>query len=257
MGISTYDHLIAQVGLRNAAWQRIYDEVGATTTNLIGTTLGVQRLGTTTVLPTLPSGVTGYIPTSLSLMQSTGTSGVSLIGSIINLGSIDISGASGTFTDGVAMPTVTELGVSRVMSSVIIAEVTTALNATPGSITVTYTDQDGVSSSTAALPLAASAAVRSCAFITLAAGDTGCRDITAVSRSGGTTPTGVVKFWGIVPIALINPSPAGPGGNTFENLITHGFNWVKLGAAARVEGFFFSATAAKTIDGDIYFVGDN
>jgi hypothetical protein len=154
------------------------------------------------------------------------------------------------------MPTVTELGTSRVMASAVIAEVTTALNATPGSLQITYTDQDGnTSQSNTAVALTASAVVGTCAFVNLAAGDTGVRDISAATRSAGTTPTGVIKFWGLVPIALVSTAL---GDNPEKmNLITQNFNPIRLGAGDVVRVFPTVSATAKRVFGMINLVGDN
>jgi len=94
----------------------------------------------TYTVPTLETGVAAYIPLALNFASSLST-GILMIAKCIDLGHLDISGP--TFTDGSAMPTVTELGSSRQVGGGVMCEVTTALNATPGNMTVTYKDQDG------------------------------------------------------------------------------------------------------------------
>lgn len=254
MPIRTHNDLLDRVA--NNFWlsQPIWGETQVSTTTLLGGTMARQSLGFSKVLPNpLPTGVTNYFVTAFNTTEA--SNATALLAKIVNLGSIDISGASGTFTDGSAMPTVTELGVSRVTSSAVIAEVTTALNSAPGSISITYVDQDGnAAEATTAQALGASAVVKSCGMINLNSGDVGVRDITASSRSGGTTPTGVLRFLGIIPVSMINFF----GGSTSsDNLVTAGFNLPKLGAGDELRVFVLGANAAKCIYGNIFVVGNN
>lgn len=236
------------------------EQTASTTTTLTSNDFAVlqtSRVGDTTVMPTLPAGVSAIVPMTVDLTTSIASMSV-LVAKCTNLGSLDISGASGTFTDGSAMPTVTELGVSRVTSGAVMMEVTTVLNGTPGTITVTYVDQDGNGAeTTAAHTLTASAAVRTCGTLLLNTTDWGVRDITAAARAAGTTPTGIIKFWGITPIALMAASPGQAGICIMDNLITSGFNWTKLGAADVIQYFVMSNASAKAIMGHMVFMGDS
>lgn len=205
----------------------------------------------------LPTGVTAFVPTAITLSNSNSSSGNVLAAKLINLGSLDISGASGTFTDGSNMGTATELNTSgNNLYSGVIMEVTTALNSVPGSFTITYTDQDGHGTETnPTTALGASAPIGSGSILQLNSGDFGVRDITAAARTGGTTPTGVIKFWGIIPICFmtLSSSTIGP---TKENLLTASFNFVKLGAGD-VIGLFGNLTSANSIIGKIDYFGDS
>lgn len=180
-----------------------------------------------------------------------------MINKMVDLGSLNI--ATPTFTDGNQMPTITEMGVSRQTSGAVYCEVTTALNATPGSITVTYVDQDGNSAETTSaqsLPTSNNG-IKAGGFIFLNSTDTGVRDITTATRTGGTTPTGIVKFWGLIPIALMIGTANGSQ-NIMENLLTSGFNPVRLGAGDVVKVLVTagSTTAAAALSGNIFIVGD-
>lgn len=213
----------------------------------------IQRAGHTRDIPAMPSGVTAYMPCK-AWIHATQNAPI-LVGRIIDLGSLDISGASGTFTDGAVMPTVTELGASRQVSGPVLCEVTTALNATPGSFTATYTDQDGntgqVSTSAA---LSASATVGSAGFLATLGGDHGVLDITAAARTGGTTPTGVIKFWGLMD-AVIWPASSAAVAMGFD-YINEGviYKWDEAGTT--IGAFMLGVVTAARMSGRIQFVGD-
>ncbi|MBY0394928.1 MAG: hypothetical protein K2X91_00450, partial [Thermoleophilia bacterium] len=91
--------------------------------------------------------------------------------------------------------------------------------------------------------------------IVLNSTDWGVIDITGAARTGGTTPTGVVKFWGIVaPIGMI-PHGASNDMGYFENLLTSALSCRRLGAGAQL-GIFINDSAAKSVTGSISFIGD-
>lgn len=252
MSLQTYNDFINRVGGNFTLEEPIYGDlsVGTTTTALGGINGTYQLNGYSRTLPTLPSGVTAYIPTRVSLIGS--ATYAYMLCKAINMGSLDL--ATPTFTDGAAFPTVTELGVSRQTSGAIFMEVTTALNSAPGSITVTYVDQDGnTAETTTAQALAASSVTGSAGWILLNSPDWGVRDITTATRTGGTTPTGVVKFWGLIPIAFLTSV----SGFDFRNLLTHSFNPIRLGAGDNIRLFGWSGNPGKTVLGDIFYIGDN
>lgn len=257
MALTTYNAFIERIA--NGYWrgQTFGGERPATTQNLLTNNgNGWQRVGDTQLMPgSLPTGVTSFIPTRVSFNSSQGSHSI-LIAELTSLGSINI--ATPTFTDGSVMPTITELGVSRKLASPVLCEVTTALNATPGSLQITYKDQDdNAAEANSAQALTASSTVGSSSWVTLNTGDTGVVDITAATRTGGTTPTGVIKFWGVRPIALIPASLTTGGTVTVEDLIASACNLIRLGAAAQVGCFAYGNLAAKVIYGEMYLVGDS
>lgn len=256
MALNSVDDYIARLGAGFGAQYPFQFEQIATTANFVNVySLSMQKVGIIT-MPSLPSGVTNYIPTRVSAFSQQGSNWALLFAWLIDLGSINISGASGTFTDGSAMPTVTEAGVSRVMDSAMIAVVDTALNATPGTLTVTYTDQDGNSQTTAAHTMVASSIAGSASPMRLVSPDTGVRDITAAARAAGTTPTGVVRFYGVIPITTISPFQSSTV--YCENLVgPSGFNPVRQGGSALLGIFALNNTAAKTVIGCVDFLGDD
>jgi hypothetical protein len=237
--------------------QHIYGEIqtNPTSTLLAGSTFPLARFGSTQAMNgSLPTGVTAFIPTS-AMIHGAGTTYPIIIGKRISFGTLDISGASGTFTDGSAMPSETVAGQSLQRASAVFCEVTVALNATPGSITITYKDQDNnTAETTTAAALTASAAVGTCCWVPLNSGDWGATDITAATRSLGTTPTGTLKFFGLIPIATVEVNAESQPG--FRDLLTNVINVVKLGTSDVVD-FILSTSTANAFTGFINLVGDS
>lgn len=256
MTLKRYNDFVARAANGYIMSQPFWDESNTATTSTVRTSqaAAIQRLGYSKVLPSLPSGVTAYMVTQIFGSNST-FAGACLVAKLINFGSLDISTPS--FTDGNQMPTVTTLGQSRQLASAVLMEVTTVLNATPGNFTITYVDQDGNSSETSAsTALTASATVKSVGWVPLNSPDWGARDITTATRTGGTTPTGVIKFWGVIPIAMWNITPASNGVFTGENLMTSGVNIPRLGAADEI-GLFGFSTTARGVFGQMVIIGDD
>lgn len=260
MPLTSYDDFLARIGTGHWLNQPFWGEMAAAAVNLGGTLLSWVRLGHAKNLPDpLPSGVTSYVVTQVAHSQSrTGSASdhVFLFGRLIDLGNLDIAGP--TFTDGAAMPSYTELGVSRQIPSPILIEVTTALNSSPGSMTVTYQDQDAnTAETTASQALGASATVGSSGSIALNDPDWGAIDITTATRTGGSSPTGIVQFWGIHPLCA-SLVPAQTEAHC-ENIITSGVNLLHLPAGAALGGFMATALTnhTKAILGNIFVVGDS
>jgi hypothetical protein len=263
MALKKYNDIIARIASGYWAAEPFYGNraVAAANVDLIPSTgwnAANNRpwiVGWVRTTQSLPAGVTAYIlsEVSLSLFPNRPV----LLAELVNLGSIDISGASGTFTDGSVMPTETELGASVVKFGPVLVEVTAALNATPGSLTVTYTNQDGTTlHSSGALVLGASCGVGQANFLTLAAGDYGVRDITAAARSGGTTPAGTLKFWGVIPIVQTG-IPTG-GAAVSENLLLDSCNPRRIGAGKLIAAIQLGATSSQgVVFGSAFLVGDN
>src|SRR5262249_15156278 len=124
MSITAYNDLLQRLGAGYWLQQPFWDEI-TTATGALGGALNVQKLGLTKTLPSLPSGVTAYMATSVCASVTGANQGGLLIAKLINLGSLNI--ATPTFTDGSAFPTVTELGASNSTWGPVFVEVTTAL----------------------------------------------------------------------------------------------------------------------------------
>ena len=253
------DEIIARCANGYCANYSWWNELPAaiTATLFTGQIASCGYLGKAITLPNpLPTGVSKYIATQLSMTLGQQVGGTWLLAKTFSMGSINIS--TNVFTDGAAFPTVTEFGNSTSTSGLVIARVTTVLNATPGSLTVTYTDQDGnTSQSTGAVAMTASAAVDTCGFVIPATDDVGIRDITAVSRTGGTSPTGIIEFEGIIPVAMGLSVSVSSGANTYvENLLT-GVGMTFLGAGDTLEVFVMNTLTTKISMGQIFIVGDS
>ncbi len=260
MALKKYNDIISRVAAGFWAAETFYGQRTLANISLIPTSGWNASgnypciIGFVRATPSLPAGLSAYLLTAVCLNLSPNRP--VLICEMVNLGSIDISGATGTFTDGAAMPTETELGSSVQKYGPVLVEVTASLNATPGSITVTYTNQAGTGSqSTGAIALGGSSVFNQCNFLTLAAGDWGVQDITAVARSGGTTPAGTLKFWGIIPIVQTGV-PAG-GTAVTENLLVNACNPRRIGAAKTIGAVQLGASSVQgIIQGSVFLVGD-
>ena len=257
MPLKSYDEFIKRISDGYWMQQPIWGEIATTTTGtfLANNQFSIQKIGFTKNLPTLPSGVTNYICTRMFIACSVFDVGF-LFAKIIDFGNLNIAGP--TFTNGVAMPTVTELGASNQIASAVLVEVTTALNATPGSLQITYVDQDGnTAEANTAQAMTASSVKNSVGWAILNGTDWGVRDITGATRTGGTSPTGVVQFWGLIPLAFMGTGQTSAGITPVENLLTSGFNPVRLGGGDVLAGFCTSSTSVRGLFGSLYFVGDN
>lgn len=259
MAITSIDDNIARAGGSYIRTDPFWIDYTTTTSTVIaGSTSIAGILGMLRPMPgSLPTGITKFIPNSASVAVGLGSGQGTIIGKLVRLGQLDISGPTFTAdaTTSGAMPTITELNVSRQIHSALFIRVKTALNATPGSITVTYVDQDGnASETTSAAALTASCAVGSTALVTLNTGDTGVRSISTATRTGGTTPTGVVEFYGFIPWKIL------PGiGNMIntESTYSPGFANISLSAGESLGIIAFGLPTARTFCGYITYIGDS
>ena len=250
MGVASFDDIITRISNDYTVNQPIWNELQTAT--VTANNLSINRVGRTKLMPSLPSGVTSYIPTAISLIGST-SNALYLAGKLVSLGTWNLSTA--TFTDGSAMPQQTVFGTaSTYVPSPVILEVTTALNATPGGVSVTYTDQSGNSTETAAFSWGASSPIGTCMWLPLNSPDWGVRDITNVTQSGGTSPTGACKLYGIVPFGLFYS--VGSGG-AVESMLTYDFCFNELGAGDEIGVFGMMSSATKAVMGHIFIVGDS
>jgi len=252
--ITTFDGFIERISNGFSRTEPIEGHQFAASVNF-GATTGWNMHGSieTRVIPTLESGVDSYIPTAISMVNSTSLSEVIVV-KLVDMGSLNIG--TPTFTDGSSMGTATMLGSTVNRVTPILAEVTTALNATPGNFTVTYVDQDGnAAETTTSRALPVSAPVGAMAFVETNAGDYAIRDITAATRTGGTSPTGVIQFWGIIPITLLKFYGTGTWIAT-DDFLTRGLNIVKLTSGDRLGFINLNSSATKRLYGSITYVGD-
>lgn len=257
---TTYDKILEAISNGNGFQGYLYSNLAVAGTTPFAAAAGVpcRHWPAYVTLPSLPSGISKYRATLCQAISSGGQASLG-VGQVINMGNIDISGASGTFTDGAAYPTRTELGVANnpTYGPLLAVVTSTSLNATPGSLAINYTDQDGNSGSISATALTASATYGQGSFLTLAAGDCGIRDVTGATRSAGTTPTGTITFYGIIPLAIVFAQSS----QAFvipRNLVTDEFVMPPLAAGDKVGFVDWSfTTQAQTDLGTVWFFGES
>lgn len=156
-------------------------------------------------MPSVGSGIKGLYLTVLKVTQEDVTV-EHLTALEFTLGQITGNGGTGTVANLAAMPArhvgpPHNASITNPASIRLFARVTTALPAVAPVLTVTYTDQDGNTGNTANITLPASSTVDTCYDITphLASGDTGAREVTALSWTGSPA-SGVVRIVGLLPL---------------------------------------------------------
>lgn len=175
-----------------------FDTGGVTSANSTSGFVIGRRWPSTVIIPTITSPCTGVY---FSYMKAHGnhTGFNNMIVGVLeyDLGSINMS--TGTFSDGVAMPTKNIMGSSiQSATQLLVLEVSAAVTATTPLITITYTDQDGNTGNTATLTLPTNPALNSVFLCNpyLASGDSGVQDITNITKSAGTA--GTIHAYGLL-----------------------------------------------------------
>ena len=248
----SYDNVLAQIASGYRLSLPFWGEIQTATVAFGGNVSSHQRIATIAV-PSLPGGLTHILPTRISAVASNSNAPQSLlIAKATLLGTLNIG--TGAYTDGSSMPTMTEAGSSRAVPGTIMLEVTTALNATPGSVTVKYVDQAGNAAETAPIiALPASAPAGSAGCVLLNSGDFGATDLDAtlgLVQSGGTSPTGIIKAYGIQPIFLV-PLLGALIGSIRSNL-SPTFQPVKLLGGDSIAVYVLANTLVGSAFGNIY-----
>lgn len=252
--ITTVQGLLSRISNQYDKTVTIYLDNPTTRTTVVNSQTyypTAPRLGYIESIPSsLETGVTAYIPTEVTLNSS--TSMPAMLCEMIDMGSLNLG--TNTFTDGAAAPTRTYLGTSRQLPVQLWIECTTAANATPGNITFTYVDQDNNTAETSSSQAVTASATRgSGSFATLNSTDWGVLDITAAAQSGGTTPSGVIKFWGVIPISYILPGILASGAS---DILPENGNFMRLGSSAQLGVISIGTTTASSTHGHIRMVGD-
>lgn len=253
MPVLTVEEAQRQVHEDRCATRLVDNHIRSTRSSLLGAGAAtVTRNGPTIrAIPNpLPSGVPAYIPEFVEIMSSAATGPILLYEAVL-LGSLDC--ATGTFTDGAAFPTRTALGSSRQLSGQVVVECATDM-VSQRTIQVTYVNQDGTGGrSSASHAITVNALKNSTGILVLQAGDTAVQDITAVSASGGTSPTGTLNFWGVIPVAMI-PASFGAAMLT-KNLLAEGVIR-RLAAGTNLRCLQLNTQAAERAIGMLRFVHD-
>jgi hypothetical protein len=224
-------------------------EIATATAAVVGNTLIFAKTPPIYTVETMPSGVTGFRLTNASLYNSIQT-GVCILAKLIDMGTL-VVGTS--FTDGAAMPTVTEGNSSRQINSPILVEMTTAGSGS-ANITITYTNQDGSSATTPSTAITTTSAAYSAGFIPLNGNDYGARDITTATRASG-TGTCTLKFWGVIPLGMFNSSHQIVGTVSNLNFLTE-FPTSPLLSAGDSIYLLSTPGTVRGLKGTLSFVGE-
>lgn len=255
MPVLTAEGLAAQVHADRYATRLVDNHIRSTRSNPLsgaGAAVLTSNGPTIRAVPNpLPSGAAAYIPEAIEIMSSN-AGGPYLLYEAFLLGTIDTSG-SGTFTDGTTFPVRKALGANRQLSGPVLLECATDM-VSQRTITLTYVNQDGTSGRTSAgHAVTVNALKNSTGIVVLQAGDVGVQDVTAVAISGGTSPTGTIRLWGILPIALV-PGAFGLPMLT-KNLIAEGVVR-RLGAGSELRILRFGTQSAERAIGQLRFIHD-
>lgn len=252
MALTNVDAGVTAAGNLNQMTDVFYGYFTGGTSNILANgTLTMSMIAAIKALPSpLPNSLTTLYPTVVSLY---GTNGTFLFVKLIRLGSLDIGAnvfTADATTAGV-MPTMTELGVSRTIHSALFVVVTTTCNASAGSITVTYTDQDGnAAETTTAQVVTVSSVAGSVGQVILNAADLGARSVTAMARSSGTM-TGVIDIYGFIPITTFSPI-----GVVTESLYANSPILIPMLAGQKLGLLNMTTpTTQKTVIGAVTYVG--
>jgi hypothetical protein len=253
--ITTVQGLLSRISNQYDKTVNIYLDNATTRTTTVNSQsyiVTAPRIGYIKSVPSsLETGVTAYIPTELNVTSSTGMP--AMFCEMVDMGSLNLG--TNTFTDGSAAPTRTYLGTSRSLPMQLWIECTTAANATPGNITFTYVDQDNnTAEASTSQAVTASATRGSGSFGTLNSTDWGVLDITAASQSGGSSPTGVLKFWGLIPISYFFISVNNIVSTV--DIFPENGNFTRLGSSSQLGLISINTTTASSAYGFIRMVGD-
>lgn len=252
MSLASHNAFVSRIAAGYYKRQHIRGDRAAVTATLIaGTAFAMQKTAYTQVMPgSLPTGVTAFVPTSAAIVGSSGSPHI--IGKLVDLG--DFNNSTNTFTDGDDMPDQTVGNGTVQLPSTVIMEVTTALNSDPGTLSVTYVDQNGnAAEATTTAALTASAVAGTCSVLPLNAGDWGVLDLTAAVRASGSSHAGAIQFWGFIPLGVLFCTGSDTPG--FLDLLTTTLNPMRLGINDQI-GLFQLGAVALAAKGYIELVGD-
>lgn len=246
-GIKKYNDLIKRASDGYFFSQPFYFENQANMVQIGNGSFTLNKLGFTAVLPTLPSGVNSYKLVGAEVYANSNY-GVHICKQVL-LGTLNL--ATNVFTDGGTMP----INNGIQLWSTMIIEALTPLNATPGNITITFNDRNGASLSSGAIALGASATIGACGVIPAPGANVGVTDVTAAVQSGGTTPSGTIGIYGLIPLGTCY-SRTGTANPSVVNNQTHAFNHYPLGAGDKIGIFRVGSNVAMSAFGRLIFMGD-
>lgn len=218
MPIVTVDKLVEEAMAGRADWLGLDLNIRSTRSNpLSGAGAATVARNGPAVEPipaVLGGGATKVLLEAFDLYEQTGLP-VMLYEAFL-MGTVDT--ATAAFTDGVQAPTRTAGGLSQQIPLSLWMECATDM-VSARTVQVTYVDQGGNSGQLSAAHLITTNAVKhSGGFVVLAVPDIGVLDVTAISCSGGATPSGILKFWGVNPVTIVPTT----GAATPSNLLAEG-----------------------------------
>lgn len=210
-----------------------------------------RRMDATVTLPAM-TGPTGAYCMRASVGSLPGQA-LALVAVETELGSLAV--ATDTFTAGSAMRSRRDrVGASVQADAQLVALVATvALTATTPTITITYTNQDGVGSRTATVLLPTSIAVNTAFLLRpdqLQAGDTAIRSVENISKSAGTA--GTLKLFGLNPIGVEAQSGLLIGAN---DSIQVPKECVEVYAGENIGFYAMGLTSATLFQASMHFLG--
>lgn len=198
------------------------------------------------------SGITGAFLTSGNMVTT--IAGLNIAGIDYKMATIDLS--VGTPSYPYSMPTKMVLGDSIQTASIFtVLHIQTTLVATSPVVTLTYTNQDGTGSRTAALTIPTNAIKKSCFLVSphLQSGDTGIRAITGMTVSTGSA--GVIEVFGVLPLLI---TVAGTGAYYPCNFFSSPFPKYIVEASEYIGFYRLSSTTGGTdMIYNLEFTGDN
>lgn len=213
--------------------------------------LSVQNMGVVYEAPNpLPAGVS-----NISINGGWMTSNTALcsfwFARLINYGSINL--ATNVFTAGVVAPSRLECNVSRQIATAVFIEAETATGTSNGTLVVDYVDEDNASGSTPSMTLTANVVKQTAQFMEL--GDANMvKQITGAVRTGGASPSGTLRFWGIDPIDIL-PIPNIVQPEIFNTLTSMPFR-TPLDAGEKVYVLCIGNSTTKSILGGLALMGE-
>lgn len=215
---ATINKAIAADATYGSFYRTIYTQIGASTTAPTSTNgnIAVQRFPLQISIPSVGSGVAGYMATNCSVI----TNEISILAIEYLLGTKAYNGA---FTAGLSMPSKLVKGTNvQTASGLTMAVAETDLtSATNQTIDVEYTDQDGTTLQTASITFSNLVKSNSAFMLqkVLNVGSKGVRAITDISLTTTGSPTGTFKIYGLLPIWIGYTANATYDASFLQNLL--------------------------------------
>lgn len=200
------NNFIAQNSADGGWWRSYYSNVGTATKTLATTTSGyiTGRRFPNPISVNSSMGSNGLILTSIVFQQMVDVPTAMGAFLEVDMGTINMN--TGTFTDGSAMPSRRIVGntSTTAMAAPLVVLVSEGVTATAPVVTITYDNQAGTGSRSAALTLSNSPVDKSVFVVNphFQSGDTAVQDVTNITKSAGTA--GTMKVYGLYPLQVGN-----------------------------------------------------